>query len=45
MRTISAPISSGVKTRSMQPLEMALSGMSGCLALAGDCAMVMPPIA
>lgn len=35
MRTSSMAISSGERMKSMQPLAMALSGMSGCFAVSG----------
>jgi len=44
MRTISPAISSGERIRSMQPLAMALSGMSACLAVSGFWAIVIPPM-
>ena len=44
MRIISRAISSGESTKSIQPLAMALSGISGWLAVFSFCAMVMPPL-
>lgn len=35
MRAIFSPISSGDNTKSTHPLSIALSGMSGCLAVSG----------
>ena len=43
IRTISRAISSGERTKSMHPLAIALSGMSGCPAVSSFCAMAMPP--
>ncbi len=43
MRTISCAMSSGDRTKSMQPLAIALCGMSGWVAVLSFCAMVMPP--
>lgn len=41
--TIFFAISSGERTKSIHPLAMALSGISGCLAVSGFCANVIPP--
>jgi len=43
IRTISSAIFSGDRTKSMQPLAIALAGMSGCEAVSSLWAMVMPP--
>ena len=43
IRPICRAISSGDKTKSMHPLAIALSGMSGWLDVLNFCAMVMPP--
>jgi hypothetical protein len=43
MRTISLAMSSGERMKSMHPLAIALSGMSGCAAVSSFCAMVIPP--
>jgi hypothetical protein len=42
IRTISSAISSGERTKSMHPVAIALSGISGCAAVSSFCAMVMP---
>lgn len=43
IRTISLAISSGERIKSIHPLAIALCGISGCPAVSGFCAMVMPP--
>jgi hypothetical protein len=43
IRTISLAISSGERTKSIHPLAIALSGMSGCPAVSSFCAIVTPP--
>jgi hypothetical protein len=43
IRVISAAMPSGDRTKSMHPLAMALAGISGCPAVSGFCAMVVPP--
>jgi len=43
IRKILCAISSGERTKSMHPVAIALSGISGCLAVSSFCAMVTPP--
>jgi hypothetical protein len=43
IRLISFAISSGERIKSIHPLAIALSGISGCAAVSGFCAMVIPP--
>ncbi len=43
MRAISAAMLSGARTKSMHPVSIALSGMSGCAAVSSRWAIVTPP--